>query len=155
MKRIIGLSFALAVSAALLMLLPMSKRGVPVVHAQSGCSVATISGNYAVIQPSGFTTPSHSLKGAEVPWQVAGVITFDGAGDVSASYTSALNGEISTNQNSSGTYTVNSDCTGSLSFASGDAAGYSANMAIIGGATEVFGISTETGNTASWDAKKQ
>jgi len=155
MKRIIGVSLALAVSAALLVLFPTSKHGLPVVHAQSGCSVATLTGNYGFIQPAGFITPGHAVKGAEVPWQLAGIMAFDGAGDVSASYSGAINGTVFTNQTASGTYAVNSDCTGSLSFTSGDAAGYTANMAIIGGGAELFGVSTGTGDTASFDAKKQ
>jgi hypothetical protein len=114
-----------------------------------------LSGNYGGIQPAGFVTPGHAVKGAEVPWQVVGVISFDGVSNVSFSYTAAVNGAVFTNQASTGTYAVNSDCTGSLSLTSGDAAGYTANMVIIGSGAEILGLATQNGETASFDAKKQ
>jgi hypothetical protein len=158
MKRTIPELFAIAVALAVVSLVPAAKRQMttlPVVHAQSGCSNATLTGNYAAIQPAGFTTPGRSLKGAAVPWQVVGTFTLDGAGNVSASYTAAVNGTDYTSQTASGSYTVNSDCTASLSFTSGDAAGYAADLAIIRSGAELFGIAAGNGDTASFDAKKQ
>jgi hypothetical protein len=155
MKRIVSSVLALAALAALVVVTTTSRRDVQPVYAQSGCTDATLIGNYAVIQPAGFTTPKKATTGNEVPWQIVGVITFDGAGNASASYSGSLNGSVFTGQTTSGTYIVNSDCSASLSFTSGDAAGYTANMVIIGGGAEVFGTSTNTGNTASFDAKRQ
>jgi hypothetical protein len=138
-----------AVLAALAVVTTTSKHTVPAVYASTGCSAATLNGNYAVIQPAGFT--SH-----ELPWQFVGVVTFNGAGTTSVNYTAAVNGAIHTDQSSQdGTYKVNPDCTGSLSFTAGDAAGYAANIVIIGGGAEVFGISTSAGDTATFDAKMQ
>jgi hypothetical protein len=118
--------------------------------------VATLTGNYAAIQPAGFIATGHSVTGTEVPWQVVGIITFDSvAGSASFSYSGAINGKVFTSQTTSGTYTVNPDCTASLSFTSGDGAGYTANMVIIGSGAEIFGVATQTGDTASFDAKKQ
>ena len=95
------------------------------------------------------------MKGAAVPWAGEGVVTFDGAGGVSASYNTAVNAHIFTNQTTAGQYTVNSDCTASLLFTSGDAAGFTADMVIIGNGVEVFGVSTNPGNTMTFDLKKQ
>jgi hypothetical protein len=144
-----------AVSATLVVVLtttPKLKRGVPTVHAQSGCTDATLKGNYGVSW-QGFDI----VKGAahEVPWAGVGVVGFDGAGNVSVSFTQALNGKITTGATGAGTYTVNSDCTGSPSFTSGDAAGESPIMVIVGGGTEVLFISTLSGQTIVLDAKKQ
>ncbi len=83
------------------------------------------------------------------------MLTFDGAGNISTSFTVAFRGMISTGQSSTGTYTVNSDCTGSISFTTGDAAGLIFNMVIIGGGTKVFGINTFPSFTETFDAKKQ
>jgi len=63
----------------------------------------------------------------------------------------AINGGVFTGQTGSGTYTVNSDCTGSASFTAGDAAGLTSNLAVIGGGTEVFGVVTSAGGTATFD----
>jgi len=155
MKRIVGGFLVVAVSAALLVLCPTSKHGVPVVHAQSGCSVASLSGNYGFIQPAGVTHSGKKGKGANVPWQFIGVATFDGAGDISAAYSGSLNGQVFTNQTTAGTYTVNSDCTGSVSYTSGGAAGSTYNFVIADGGNEIFAVDTGTGDTASVILKKQ
>jgi hypothetical protein len=87
------------------------------------------------------------------PIAAVGVLRFDGAGLASLSFTLAFNGGISTGSDT-GTYTVNSDCTGSISFTAGDAP-INFNMVISGGGTEVFAIVTSSGNTQTLDAKKQ
>ena len=157
MKSILGALLALAVAAALVILPTMSKHGVtalPVVHAQSGCSVATLTGNYGFNNP-GFTTPTKSVSGNEDPFAVVGVFAFDGAGNLSSTDTVAFKGVISPGLTSSGTYTVNSDCTGSISFTAGAHSGITFNTVIIGGGPEVFGIETTPSFTGSFDAKKQ
>lgn len=156
MKRMIIAAAAIAAVVALANLsTPKQGFSVPVVHAQSGCNVAKLTGNYGAIQQAGFTASGQSLRTREVPWQLAGILAFDGEGNVSTSYSGAVNGGVFTNQTSSGTYTVNPDCSGSMSFTSGSAAGYAANLVIVSGGAEFFGVSTGTGDTASFVAKKQ
>jgi hypothetical protein len=150
MKRIIGISLTLAVAGALLGLFPSSKHIVPVARAQSGCSVATLSGNYG-FTGSGFASLNHSVKGAEVPVAYSGSETFDGVGNLSAVFTAANNGTISTGQTASGTYTVNSDCSGSASFTTGG----TFNLVVVSGGAEFMVIQTDPGNTVTFDAKKQ
>jgi hypothetical protein len=148
MKRIIGISLTLAVAAALLALFPDSKRIVPVAHAQSGCSVATLSGNYG-FTGSGFASPK--AKAHEVPVAYSGLETFDGAGNLSATFTAANNGTISTGQTATGTYTVNSDCTGSAALNGGG----TFNFVIVNSGAELMVIQVDAGNTVTFDAKKQ
>ena len=62
MKRILGASLALAVSATLVFVATSWKHGVPAVHAQGGCSVATLTGNYS-FTATGATAPSRSGRG--------------------------------------------------------------------------------------------
>lgn len=152
MKRTFSALLALAVAATLVVLMTTSKskHGVPVVYAQSGCSVATLTGNYAFSNP-GFTTPNKSISGSEDPFAAVGVLTFDGAGNISTNFTLAFKGAISPGQTGSGTYTVNSDCTGSISLPTV----VNFNMVIIGGGTEIFGIETTPSFTGTLDAKKQ
>lgn len=144
MKRILSMLLLAVLSATL----------VPAVYAQGGCTNATLKGNYG-FNFNGFIAPGKSPKGREVPWDVVGVFTADGAGNVSISYTAAINGTADTAQTASGSYTVNPDCTGSVSYTAGDAAGLTFNMVILGGGEEVFAISTTAGSTATVDLKKQ
>jgi hypothetical protein len=145
MKRILSVLLTLAAAAAL----------VPAVHAQ--CTNATLTGNYAFSQ-TGFI--SNSQKGNPLPIAVVGVLTFDGAGNVSATYTDMSPGvpggyKTPIQGTGLGTYTVNSDCTGSAAFTSGDAAGITLNLVIISGGTEVFGINSTPQVIATLDLKKQ
>lgn len=154
MKRTLGL-LALASLTVLATLTVSSKHAVAPVYAQSGCDLSTLTGNYAFRQP-GFT--SKNVKGTPLPIAVGGVATFDGAGNFSATFTDMSPGKptyIATQGNGAGTYTVNSDCTGSISFTSGTAAGITANLVIIGGGTEVFGVNTTPFVIATADFKKQ
>ena len=156
MKRTTNLLLTIAVLTGLATLAPAVKDHftvLPVVHA-SGCSDATLTGNYGITW-SGFATPSNSTTGNEVPWAGAGVVQYDGTGNFSASWTNALNGRILTGLTAAGTYTVNSGCTGSLSFTSGDVTDVTANIVIVGGGVEVFAIDTTAGSTLALDLKKQ
>jgi len=141
-KRILSVSFVLAVVMTT----------TSTVYAQ--CSNATLNAKYGFID-SGFTaSPSRDRAAPEVPIAVVGVLAFDGAGNASQSFTLVINGGIALPGSNTGTYSVNSDCTGSISFSVGDAP-VNFNIVIIGGGTEVFGIVTVGGNTQTFDAKKQ
>jgi hypothetical protein len=152
MKRIVSVLSASILLAALVIVAATSKHGLRAVYAQSGCSVATLSGSYAVSQ-SGFTPKK--LNGNQLPVADAGVFTFDGAGTFSLSYSEVFNGVLTSGLTSAGTYTVNSDCSGSISVTTGSAAGATVNIAISGGGTEWFGLNTTPSVTATLDAKKQ
>jgi len=151
MKRILSAFLALVVSAALVVVATNWKHSVTAVHAQGGCSNATLTGNYAFIY-SGAFSPSGTGKNTFGDAAV-GVLIFDGAGNLSLTYTDVSNGKvISTSVPDTGTYTVNSDCTGSLTDATID---LHSNLAMVGGGAEVFGIQTDPGETNTFDAKKQ
>jgi hypothetical protein len=123
-----------------------------VVHAQSGCSSASLSGNY------GFTFQGFDIPRAgahSVPFAGAGILAFDGAGNVSISFATALNGQVSTGAAGTGTYSVNSDCTGTTAFATGDAAGETLTWVIVSSGREVVGMSTLNTQTLTFDAKQQ
>jgi len=134
-----------------------SKHSVRAVYAQSGCSLATLSGNYAFSQP-GFTA-KNTMGLNPLPLAVVGVSTFDGAGNVSVTFTDQSPGKPSyipvQHATGLGTYSVNSDCTGSITGTSGGAAGITFDIVIIGGGTEVFGINTTPFVIATADLKKQ
>lgn len=162
MKRTLSVLLAFTFSGILLVVVTTSKskHSVPTVYASSGCSVATLNADYAFTD-SGFAHPREAgivPQAPEVPVAAVGVLMFDGAGNVSfPNLTLQINGSSVINSSSAGTgsYTVNSDCTGSISITSGSVAGVDFNMVIIGGGTEVFGTLTSPGNTQTFDAKKQ
>jgi len=116
--------------------------------------VATLNGNYS-FKTTGFTTPRHSIKGTEIPVAVVGLDTFDGAGNISATATIAVKGGVFTGLTTSGTYNVNSDCTGSITDTAGVASGETQDMVIVSGGTEIFGIDAVPSTTATFVAKKQ
>lgn len=152
MKLNVSLFLALAVSATLVFVVTSSKHRVTTVHAQGVCSVATLTGNYG-LSWQGFDILRAGTR--SVPWAGVGVESFDGMGNVTVSFTQALDGKITTGSTGAGTYTVNADCTGAESFTSGDAAGETLNVVIVGAGTEALAVTTLSGQTVMVDAKKQ
>jgi hypothetical protein len=86
----------------------------PKAHA-SECTAATLHGPYGLSE-----TGAHTGTGtSSVPFAVAGLLVFDGAANVSANVTVNFDGTAFP-ASVPGTYTVNSDCTATLSFANGE-----------------------------------
>lgn len=110
-------AFTMAAIATLaLAVSPMAKA-----QANKGCSNASLQGTFAYSVTGAFVAAPAPLG----PYAEVGAQTFDGNGSTSASGMSSTNGSISP-ANSAGTYTVNSDCTGTftLQIAPGIAAHY-------------------------------
>ena len=156
MKRIVSLLLLLAVSTTLLFLVRNWKQGVPIVHAQS-CSVTSLTGDYGFTQ-TGFET-KNTMGGNQLPFTQVGLSKYDGAGNFSVTFTDQSPGKptpyIPAQGASSGTYTVNSDCTGVATITSGDGVGISVNFVLIGDGAEVFGINTTPFVVGTLDLKKQ
>jgi hypothetical protein len=74
-----------------------------------GCSNATLKGLYMFAQ-SGYTTVSGSL----VPEGITGKAIFHGNGKFDSLATISIGGDIIPDDAAPGTYTVNSDCTGTV-----------------------------------------
>jgi hypothetical protein len=98
------------------------------------------------LQWQGYTTQS----GVSVPWVGTGTISFNELGDVWASYTSSVNGVIYTDQSARGTFKVNKNCTGTITFTSGDAAGFTASFVITFGGEYNIGTDTTPGDTMTF-----
>ena len=139
-KMLVSLSFA-AVFAALL----------PAAYAQSGCSVATLNGSY------GWTYSGFSAKGTHgttmFPVDAAGTATFDGAGNFSVTFALSFDGTSSLGNSATGTYTVNSDCTGVLTSTSGGTDNFA--FVIVSGGADVLATDISPGTTANLEFKKQ
>lgn len=134
---------------ASLMLLFLSV--VPIVHAQSGCTYATLNGNYA-FTISGWATPPPKVltEGkSSIPIAIVGVASFDGAGNWSTSFTYSHDGDISSGIEVPGTYAVNSNCTGTIAGA-GDF-----SLVILSGGADIIGVGTDKDTTSTLIATKQ
>jgi hypothetical protein len=154
MRRILSTCLALAVSATLVFVATSWKHSVTAVHAQGGCSVGNVAGNYGFTF-SGFGT--HSPKGhgaSNVPFYGEGLGTSDGAGNFSAVFDYSFNGKSSTGTPYTATYTVNSDCTGLLTATPGSG-GDDFAFVIVSGGAEILATDLTLGNTLSLDLKKQ
>jgi hypothetical protein len=118
------------------------------------CSLQTIQGSYG-------TSTTGSIVSAGPIGQVAdvGVITFDGKGGVSQTTTVSLNGMIIPSRSSlSGSYEVNSDCTGDISLTLPTPTGTTTSTSkfvVIRNGEELLTINTGTGRVLSGSAKRQ
>jgi len=141
-KRIFGLLFVLAVVVT----------STSTVYAQ--CSNATLTGSYGFKQDGfGIIHNSKAKLGNMIPFATVGVVTFDGAGNASFTLTQVFNSEGGAFFEAiPGTYTVNSDCTGTIAI---EDFGLHFYMVTVGGGAELFAIQTEIGTTNIVDAKKQ
>ncbi len=121
---------------------------LPKVHAQEvdleGCSAATLTGRYGLTF-SGFSTNGAvpAPINAFIPVAGGGIVTFDGNGNFSVSETVSLGGQI-LSLNLPGTYTVNSDCTGSQTTASG----VHLKTVIVRNGREILAVNTDPGRVA-------
>lgn len=118
MKRAFTALSAMAAIAALVVWFPAVKRAVTtptVVHAQNGnggCSLASLSGPYAVSRQGTLVASVLGLP-APAPWGEVARGDFNGAG--AFSFTANINiGGIAISGGGTGTYSVNSDCTGTI-----------------------------------------
>jgi hypothetical protein len=150
MKRTVSALLGLAALAAIVIATTMSNDRVRTVHAQSGCSLSTLKGNYG-FSDSGFSaTGTHGT--AQFAVAAVGVVTFDGAGNASGSYTASFNGKANADTPFTGIYTVNSDCSGLLTSTDG-----ADNFAfvIVGGGADVLATDISPATTASLEFKRQ
>jgi hypothetical protein len=76
------------------------------------CDESILAGRYAVVTSGFAATPPAPL----VPFASISLTIFDGMGNLTNKITRSLNGNISRSVGS-GTYTVNADCTGTMTFA--------------------------------------
>jgi hypothetical protein len=82
------------------------------------CSEVTLDGMYLFAQ-NGVEIKGNNQR----PFALAGYDVYDGNGEVKGVASGNFNGETFRNERSSGTYTVKANCTGTVTFTEGTAAG--------------------------------
>ena len=115
------------------------------------CSLETLDGRYGLTF-TGFGTraPVPAPVGSFIPVAGVGVVTFDGKGSLSLSETVSFGGNVAP-LITSGTYTVNPDCTGSLNAINSA----SLNLVIVNDGKEILAINTLPGRVATDTLVKQ
>jgi hypothetical protein len=83
--------------------------------ARAKCSVATLHGTYLFA----FNGVEITGNNEQVPFAIAGYAVFDGNGKEKGVASSNFNGEVSRKEPVSATYTVNADCTGTVTYRDG------------------------------------
>jgi hypothetical protein len=145
MKRILNALMLLALAAIL----------EPTVYADSGCSNATLTGNYSFNFGGWYPTVDmngHLILPNSTITNSVGVVAFDGAGNVSASFTACNNGTCA-KVHGKGTYSVNSDCSGRFVFGKGkNATPWS--LAISNGGSQVYAVETDVANVSGTAVKQ-
>jgi hypothetical protein len=110
-------------------------------YAKSGCSVATLQGNYALTF-SGFQVVDNTSQ----PFNGEGLGTFDGAGNLAVTLNASWNGVVfALNGLYTATYSINSDCTGVMNSTNG---GDNFAFVIVGDGSEVLGTDISGGGSA-------
>jgi hypothetical protein len=155
MKRI-GLLIALLTLGTLATLAVKDAVWKPAVYASPGCSLTTLTGSYGFTQTGFFNFPEGG-GGGYAPSADVGVATFDGAGNFVANFSDSTNGKITTGLSAPGIYTVNPDCTGTLTIVNVTSSNENApyTTVILGGGTELMAIATLNEATQTITAKRQ
>lgn len=156
MKIRVALGTLVAVAALIALRAGFPSGTLPKVHAQEearatkGCSLETLEGRYGLTF-SGFTTRGTvpAPINAFIPVIGGGLVTFDGEGNLSASETVSLGGQIIP-VNVPGTYTVNSDCTGTLTTSAAHL-----NLVIVRNGREILAVNADHGNVVLDNFVKQ
>jgi len=113
-------------------------------NAQGQCTNATMHGVYAM-------SASGSLGG--IPVAVIARVVYDGRGQATAIETVSVGGAIYTDVSATGTFTVNSDCTGSKTFTSPlGVSNY--NFVITPDGSRITWIETDSGTILNGEANR-
>lgn len=114
------------------------------------CNLHSLSGSYgANITGTFFLSPT-----MPVPLASVGIETFDGAGNSAGSGTTSFNGMVSSGTDS-GVYTVERNCTGTLTVTFSNGFVITNNFVLVDGGKELFIIQTTTGTVISGVMKRQ
>jgi hypothetical protein len=119
------------------------------------CSDRSLNGSYGYTVTGSITSPFGPLVAG--PFGAVGRLVFDGQGHVKTVRTLSDNGGVLANDSGSGTYVVNSDCTGSFSISVGPTNNVTIlnlNL-IIDDTDQIRAIVTNPGTVLTLEGRKQ
>jgi|SRR5579871_1442381 len=122
-----------------------------VVHAQSGCTVASMQGGY------GYTVTGYYFDnmGNYNFYSAAGNFVADGAGNLKGKETDAFNGGVVRGDPYTGTYSVNSDCSAALTTNSAALGPANYDIVLSNGGTTMQMVESDTGTNVSGVGARQ
>ena len=116
----------------------------------AGCTNASLSGAYGYLLPGSLTE-----QGSLVPYADMGGWTADGKGNISGSGTQSFAGTIQQGTGLSGTYIVNTDCTGSVSLTYGSIGSFHFNLVVLNNGARASLVQTDQGFAVVGAARQQ
>jgi hypothetical protein len=150
MRKNPGFAIALAI-CVLAAAVVIGNRGIPVVHAQNKeCDATSLSGAYGY-SLNGYVYDNYGyvyMLGA------AGRLVSDGNGNLTGADTYSFDGTIVKRQYT-GTYTMNADCTGSVTLTPSSGSATHADIVAVNNAKEVNLVQTDTGFILTGVLKQQ
>jgi hypothetical protein len=109
------------------------------------CTLATLHGRY-MFDATGYNI----VNGSAVPKTVAEFLTFNGDGSLTTIGTAVVGGTVVAKHPGTGTYTVNDDCTGTLTFSNG----FTFDLFIAPNGRSFHMIQTVTGQMIAGEARR-
>ena len=114
------------------------------VYAENGCSLRTLNGSYGAAGDGLIAIGEPPVTSSNtIPIAVAGVQMFDGTGNFSLSNTTNLGGLVFPSTGT-GTYTVNADCTGSVTANVSNGEVLHFNIVIVDHGKQILNVSTDS-----------
>jgi len=114
-----------------------TQAGYALAQGAATCSLAGIKGTWGMLETPGFVTGVGA--GAFI-----GQVVLDGAGKLLArAVTESVNGDIAPNLSGPGTYTMGSNCVGTLSVPHPDGTVFQTQLVIVNGGKEMVGVGLE------------
>ncbi len=149
-KYVPALRFSLALLAAGLVAVSVAPRKGAVLHAQNGCDATTFSGVYG----SNLSGSVYDNQGYVYLLASVGRFVFDGAGNITGADTTSFDGSLN-RRTFTGTYTVNADCTGSVTFQFGSNGTVHGDIVAVNDAKQINFVQTDTDYIFSGTLVKQ
>lgn len=145
---VIGLTLFLATQAGVLRAQDSGSRGAAQADARSNaaCKLSSLSGDYIYAQDGFVVSGTEATQ--RTPFAQVGREHFDGAGHMSGVFTASLNGKI-TSGKYSGTYVINADCAGTVTFTDNLNQTYHFDIYSVDGGDEFSFIQTDPGIVSS------
>ncbi len=120
--------------------------GFAIAQGKPTCTDAGVKGTYGFQAAGLFETIG--------PVAFTGQLKLDGAGNVTGTESGSLNGTIFSNLKLTGTYAVNSNCTGSAKVTPQGLSTFNLNLVVIGGGAKMLAIETDANTNVSGSAQK-
>jgi hypothetical protein len=153
MKRRIVLSAAFAAFflAGALLTRHQPFRAPRVVHAQTGCDATSLNGAYGYT----YTGFYFDQFGNTNFLSVSGRFVADGQGNLTGKESDSFSGQVLRGDPYTGTYTIDSDCTGTLSTSSQAVGSAAYDFVLVNNGAEIQLVETDGGTNITGVGKKQ